>query len=45
MDKSYIGNNCVVENAIIDKEVVISDGKKIIGKKEKPIIIARNSVI
>ena len=45
MDKSYIGNNCIVENAIIDKEVIISDGKEIIGKKEKPIIIARNSVI
>lgn len=45
MDKSYVGNNCLVENAIIDKEVILSDGKKIIGTKNKPVIIAKNSVV
>ena len=45
MDKSYIGNYCVVENVIIDKEVIVSDGKKIIGRKDRPIILARNSVV
>lgn len=45
MDKSYVGNNCLIENAIIDKEVILSDGKKIIGSVDKPIVIAKGSVV
>ena len=45
MNKSYIGNNCIVENAILDKEVILSDGKKIIGTCEKPIIISKSTVV
>lgn len=45
MEGSYIGNHCVVEYAILDKEVVVSDGKQIIGTKEQPVIIKKGSVI
>lgn len=45
MESSFIGNNCVVEHAIIDKEVVLSDGNRIIGTPEEPIIIPKNSVL
>ncbi|MCL2461538.1 MAG: glucose-1-phosphate adenylyltransferase subunit GlgD [Defluviitaleaceae bacterium] len=45
MEGSYIGNNCVVRNAILDKEVVLSDGKQIIGEPGKPVISAKGSVV
>lgn len=45
MEGCYIGNNCVVENAILDKEVVVSDGKHIIGTKDQLVIIKKGTVI
>ena len=45
MEGSYIGNNCVIENAILDKEVVVSDGKQIIGTKDNLVIIGKSAVI
>lgn len=45
MEGSYIGKNCVIENAVIDKEVVVSDGKQIIGTSEKPIVISKGTVV
>lgn len=45
MEGSYIGNNCIVENAILDKEVVVSDGKHIIGTKDQLVIIKKGTVI
>ncbi len=45
MNGCYIGNNCVIENAILDKEVVLSDGKQIIGTAEEPIVIPMGSVL
>ncbi|MDR3238773.1 MAG: glucose-1-phosphate adenylyltransferase subunit GlgD [Clostridiales bacterium] len=45
MEGSYIGNGCVVENAILDKEVVLSDGKQICGAPDNPIIIAKSAVL
>lgn len=45
MEGSYIGNNCSIEYAILDKEVVISDGRRILGTKENPIILEKRSVI
>ena len=44
MDGCYIGNGCVVENAILDKDVVISDGKHIIGENDEPIIVTKRAV-
>ena len=45
MEGCYIGNHCVVEHAILDKEVVLSDGKQIIGTPEEPVILAKSSVV
>lgn len=45
MDGCYIGNHCLVENAILDKEVVLSDGKQIIGQGDEPIIITKRTVL
>lgn len=45
LEGSYIGNGCRVENAIVDKEVVISDGKQIIGTPENPVIVKKGTVI
>ena len=44
-EKTYIGKNCVIENAIIDIEVYISDGKQIIGTKKEPIVVQKGSKI
>ena len=45
MEGCYIGNNCVVEHAIIDKDVVLSDGKQVIGKPDEPVILEKGTVI
>lgn len=45
MEGSFIGNNCVVEYAILDKEVVISDEKQIIGTKDDPAVISKGTVV
>ena len=42
---SYIGNHCVVEYAIIDKEVVLSDGKHLVGTLENPLCVPKGTVI
>lgn len=46
MEGCIIGNNCVVENAILDKEVVLSDGRQVIGQnKDEPVIIPKGTVL
>lgn len=45
MEGCYIGNHCVVENAILDKEVVLSDGKQVFGKPGEPLILKKGTVI
>lgn len=45
MDGCYIGNHCIVENAILDKQVVLSDGKQVIGNEDRPIIITKRTVL
>ncbi|MBS4959576.1 MAG: glucose-1-phosphate adenylyltransferase subunit GlgD [Clostridiales bacterium] len=45
MEGCYIGNNCVVENAILDKEVILSDGKQVIGQPGAPVVVKKNTVI
>ncbi len=45
MEGSNIGNNCIIEHAIIDKQVVISDDKIIVGTSEKPVIVSKGTVI
>jgi len=45
MEGCFIGNNCRVENAILDKEVILSDGKHIIGERFNPMIIKKSEVL
>ncbi|MDR0957985.1 MAG: glucose-1-phosphate adenylyltransferase subunit GlgD, partial [Clostridiales bacterium] len=45
MEGCHIGSHCVVENAIIDKEVVISDGKSVIGTPTEPLIIGKRALV
>ncbi len=45
LESTHIGKDCVIEYAIIDKEVIISDGKVIKGTPEEPAVIAKGSVI
>ncbi len=46
MEGCHIGKGCIIEYAILDKEVVVSDGKTIRGESaENPIIIKKKSHI
>ncbi len=45
MEGCYIGNHCIVEHAVLDKEVVLSDGKNLIGTPDAPIIVAKGTVL
>jgi len=45
MEGSTIGKDCNIEYAIIDKEVVISDGKNVIGQPDNPIVISKGTVL
>ncbi|MBQ8942822.1 MAG: glucose-1-phosphate adenylyltransferase subunit GlgD [Firmicutes bacterium] len=45
MGSSYIGKGCVIENAILDKEVVVADGKQIIGEPGNPIVISKGQIV
>jgi glucose-1-phosphate adenylyltransferase len=44
MQKSQIGDNCVLENVILDKDVRIEDGVKLIGVPDNPIVIRKGMV-
>ncbi|MDR1704811.1 MAG: glucose-1-phosphate adenylyltransferase subunit GlgD [Clostridiales bacterium] len=45
MEGCYIGNNCRVEHVIMDKDVILSDGKNLIGTAEEPVIVKKGAVI
>lgn len=45
MQNSQIMDNCTVENAIFDKEIILSRGKKLIGQVTYPLVIAKRTVI
>ncbi len=45
MENTTIGRNCVIEYAIIDKDVVISDNQSIIGTKDKLVILPKHTII
>ena len=46
MEGCQIGENCVVENAILDKHVVLTAGQKVIGvSAEEPAVIKKETVI
>ncbi|MBR5479587.1 MAG: glucose-1-phosphate adenylyltransferase subunit GlgD [Clostridia bacterium] len=45
MQSSEIGEDAIVENCITDKNVVISNGMKIVGAPNYPLVIAKGSKI
>ena len=45
MQGSKIGENAYIENAIIDKNVTITEGTRLIGAKESPVIIKKGETI
>ncbi|MCL2170370.1 MAG: glucose-1-phosphate adenylyltransferase subunit GlgD, partial [Defluviitaleaceae bacterium] len=45
MEGCEIGNDCVIEYAILDKEVVLTNGITVRGTAENPRIIPKGSVI
>ena len=45
MQNSDIRENCMVANAIFDKEVVLRNGKKLIGQETYPMVIGKGAVI
>ncbi|MCA1056784.1 glucose-1-phosphate adenylyltransferase [Rossellomorea aquimaris] len=44
MQKSQIGDNCVLENVILDKDVRIEDGVRLIGDPDNPIVIRKGMI-
>ncbi|MEI5909595.1 sugar phosphate nucleotidyltransferase [Bacillus spongiae] len=44
MQKSQIGENCVLESVILDKDVKIQDNVKLIGTPEEPIVIRKGII-
>lgn len=45
MQNSRIMDNCLVENAIFDKEVILCNGKKLIGQKTYPLVIGKRTIV
>ncbi len=45
MENSKIGKNCVVEYAIVDKDVVISEGKSVIGTPDYPVVLKKGTIV
>jgi len=41
MEGCRIGKDCIVENAILDKEVILSDGQQVIGKSAQDLSILK----
>lgn len=45
MQDSEIMDNCLLENVIFDKGVVLRSGKKLVGQDTYPMVIGKNTVI
>ena len=46
MEGCQIGENCVVENAILDKHVVLTAGQKVIGASAaEPAVLKKETVL
>jgi glucose-1-phosphate adenylyltransferase len=45
MESTKIGCNCTVEYAIMDKEVTLKDGSKVVGTPENPVVIEKGTVV
>lgn len=45
MQTSQVMDNCLLENVIFDKEVVLRSGKKLVGQDTYPMVIGKKTVI
>lgn len=45
MQKSEVMDNCLLENVIFDKEVVLRSGKKLVGQDTYPMVIGKKTII
>ncbi len=45
MQKSQIMDNCNVENVIFDKEVILCNGKNLMGQNTYPLVIGKRTVV
>lgn len=45
MEGCTIGRGAIIENAILDKQVYVSDGQRIIGTKEKIVVLPKKSIV
>ena len=45
MQNSQIMENCLVENAVFDKEVILKSTKRLIGQETYPLVIAKRTVV
>ena len=45
MEGSVVERNCVVEYAIVDKDVLITEGSEVKGTPENPMVIAKGTVV
>lgn len=45
MTNCQIGKDTVLENVILDKDVTINDGQKLIGSSDKPFVVAKRQTI
>jgi glucose-1-phosphate adenylyltransferase len=44
MQKSQVGENCVLEHVILDKDVKIEDNVKLVGTRQDPIVIRKGMI-
>lgn len=44
MQKSQIGDNCIIDGVIIDKDVKIGDGVVLKGNIDEPYVVEKGSV-
>lgn len=45
MQNSQVMENCIVENAIFDKEVILRKDKKIVGQETYPVVIGKRTIV
>ncbi len=45
MQGANIGENVYIENAILDKDVTVTDGTRLIGAPESPVIIKKGEIV
>ncbi len=45
MQKSEVMDNCMLENVVFDKEVILRSGKKLVGQDTYPMVIGKNTII